>query len=111
MCLFLASCGTTTRVEKIGARAYPAKPAGCDIAIYKDEKLIKPFSVIGQIDAHIKKNIFWGGVVQLEDEGYKELKKKACQLGGDAVVIDDYMESSAAELTHVHIWATVIKFQ
>ena len=58
----------------------------------------------------MKKNLFFGGKVQLEDEAFKELKRKACSLGGDAVLIDDYIESSASEMTHVHVWATVVKF-
>jgi hypothetical protein len=30
-------------------------------------------------------------------------------LGGNVVVIDDHIESSASEFSHVHVWATVLK--
>ena len=46
----------------------------------------------------------------MEDEAYEELKEKACGLGGEGVIIDDFIESSAAEMSHVHVWATAIKF-
>jgi uncharacterized protein YbjQ (UPF0145 family) len=91
-------------------RAYDPKPGNCEIQFYKDGKPKVEYESLGEIESHIKKNIFLGERAQLEDEAYKELRKKACKLGGDAVIIDDHMESTAAELTHVHVWATVIKF-
>ncbi|MFZ6770663.1 hypothetical protein ACO0LM_26705 [Undibacterium sp. Di26W] len=66
------------------------------------------FEVVGKIETHIKGNIFFGGVVRANDEGYKELRAKACAMGGNAVVIDDLIESSAAEMRHIHIWARVL---
>ena len=76
---------------------------------YNDEKPNNPYEVIGKIESHIEKNLFFGGKAKLEDEAYKELRLKACGLGGDAVIIDDSIETSAAETSHVHVWATVIK--
>ncbi len=58
----------------------------------------------------ILQNFFFGGKVQLEDEAFKELRIKACELGGDGVIIDDSIETSVSEMTHVHVWATVIKY-
>jgi hypothetical protein len=91
-------------------RAYDPKPGNCEIQFYNDGTPKVEYESLGEIESHIKKNIFLGERAQLEDEAYKELRKKACKLGGDAVIIDDHMESTAAELTHVHVWATVIKF-
>ena len=45
-----------------------------------------------------------------DNEVYKELSLKACSLGGDAVIIDDCIQSSVSEMTHIHVWATVIKY-
>jgi hypothetical protein len=105
----LAACATETRVSKLSSN-YPAKPEGCDIKIYKDTKPTEQYETLGKIESHIKRNFFLGGRVNLVDEGFQELRQKACELGGDAVVIDDYMESAVSEMTHVHVWATVVKF-
>lgn len=104
----LSACATTTKVEMIDV-PHQAKEKDCSIEFYKDNKPSESYDVIGKIESHIKKNIFFGGTVQLEDEAYDELRSKACDLGGDSVIIDDYIETSAAEMGHVHVWATVLK--
>ena len=105
----LAACATTTKVDKLGYD-YVAKDKNCEIQFFKDVQPQKNHEKIGKIETHIEKNLFFGGTVQLEDEAFKELSIKACILGGDAVIINDYIETSAAEMTHVHVWATVIKY-
>jgi hypothetical protein len=104
----LTACATTTKVDNLDS-AYNAKEKDCEIRFYNDEKPNNPYEVIGKIESHIEKNLFFGGKAKLEDEAYKELRLKACGLGGDAVIIDDSIETSAAETSHVHVWATVIK--
>jgi hypothetical protein len=104
----LAACATNTTVANPVARL-PARSADCQIRYFRGAQPEEPYEVITQVETHIKKNFFFGGTVQLEDEGYAELRKQACRLGGDAVIIDDYVESSAAEMTHIHVWASVIK--
>ena len=106
--ILLSGCTTTTKVEKIGS-SHKQNAEDCNIQFYKDIKPSKPYVVIGKIESHIKKNLFFGGTAQLEDEAYSELRSKACDLGGDSVIIDDYIETSAAEMSHVHVWATVLK--
>ena len=106
--ILLAGCATTTKVNKISS-SHQEYAKDCDIQFYKDTKPSRHYAVIGTIESHIKKNLFFGGVVQLEDEAYNELRLKACDLGGDSVIIDDYIETSAAEMSHVHVWATVVK--
>ena len=107
--LLLSACATTTKVDNLNS-AYQSKDKDCEIQFYKDDQPQKNYEAIGRIESHIKKNFIFGGKAQLEDEGYKELRIKACGLGGDAVIIDDYIETSASEMTHVHVWATVIKY-
>ena len=105
----LTACATVTKVDKLGP-ALNSRENDCKVVFYKDSKPSKTYTAIGKIESHIKKNFFLGGKVNLEDNAYKELSQKACELGGEAVIIDDYMETSASEMTHVHVWATVIKF-
>ena len=107
--IFLSACATTTKVDNLGT-TYQAKDKNCEIQFFKDEKPQKKYELIGEIESHIKKNLFFGGKVQLEDEAFKELRIKACSLGGDAVIIDDSVETSVSEMTHVHVWATVVRF-
>lgn len=106
--IILSGCATTTKVEKTNFPSQP-KEQDCEIVFYKDSKPSEPYITVGKVESHIKKNLFFGGAVQLEDEAYTELRIKACDLGGDFVIIDDYIETSAAEMSHVHVWATVLK--
>ncbi|MDD2737072.1 MAG: hypothetical protein PHF56_24320 [Desulfuromonadaceae bacterium] len=107
--LALTACATETRVSKLSSQ-YPAKPEGCDIRIYKDLKPDNAYDVVGKLESHMQRNFFLGGKVTLDGEGFQELKQKGCELGGDAIIIDDSMESSVSEVTHIHVWATVVKF-
>ena len=106
--VLLASCATTTKVDTLGAERAAMK-SDCEITFFKDAKPSAPFEVLGKIESHIAQNFFFGGKARLEDEGYAELKAKACGIGGNAVVIDDHLQTSVSEMTHVHVWATVIK--
>jgi len=106
--ILLSGCATTTKVEVIGS-SHEQNVKDCNIQFYKEIKPSKPYVIIGKIESHIQKNVFFGGTVQLEDEVYSELRLKACHLGGDSVIIDDYIETSATEMSHIHVWATVLK--
>jgi len=107
--IILSACATTTRVDKIGTDVNPREDE-CKVEFYKDSKPSKTYKIIGKIESHINRNFFLGGKVTLEDDAYKELSIKACAIGGEAVIIDDYMENSAIEMSHVHVWATAIKY-
>jgi len=106
--ILLFGCSTTTKVETIGS-SHEQNIKDCNIQFYKKVKPSKPYLIIGKIESHIQKNVFFGGTVQLEDEAYSELRSKACHLGGDSVIIDDFIETSATEMSHIHVWATVLK--
>ena len=107
--VLFSACATRIKVDKLTFENQP-KVKDCEIQFFNDTQPQKNYDLIAKIELHIKKNIFFGGEVQLEDEIYKELRSKACELGGDAVIIDDHIEISASEMTHVHAWATVVKF-
>lgn len=110
--LALAACANTKVVHySAEANQVVKTERSCHIEVFYDQKPSQPFIIIGEIESHIKGNFFFGGKIQLTDEAYSELKEKACQLGGDAVLIDDYIESKAAEMTHVHVWAKVLQYK
>jgi len=106
--ILVSACGTTTKVNVINSN-YKARDKNCEIQFFKDNKPQKKYDEIAKIESHIKRDVFLGGEVQLEDEAYKELRVKTCELGGDAVIIDDSITTSASEMSHIHVWATVIK--
>lgn len=105
--LLLACTDVTTTVQKQGAGAQ-AKTEDCNVQVFRDPKPQGPYEALGRIETHIQRNFFFGGGVQLE-EAYKELRAKACELGGDGVIVDHVIETRATENTHIHVWATVIK--
>lgn len=107
--VLLSSCATVTKVDKLNSN-YQAKDKDCEIHFFNDNRPGKKYEVIAKIESHIQKNFFFGGKVKLDNEVYKELSLKACSLGGDAVIIDDCIQSSVSEMTHIHVWATVIKY-
>jgi hypothetical protein len=104
----LSACSTTTHVDIVDAK-YKSNEVQCPITFFKKTKPEGEFKVLAKIESHVQRNIFFGGDAKLEDQSYAELKTKTCSLGGNAVIVDDFVESRAAEFSHVHVWATAIK--
>ena len=104
----LSACSTTTNVQPIGT-ALPSRPENCDVVILEaNSQAIGKYEELGKIETHLHRNIFLGGGMSLQ-EAYPELRAKACQLGGNAVLIDDHIQSSAAEMRYLHVWARVVR--
>jgi hypothetical protein len=105
----LAGCATSTVVTPATTNL-AARPGSCHAnVIDRGGAVPAGHQEIAKIESHIKRNFFFGGRVTLLDEAYKELRVKACEVGGDQVLVDDFVESAAAEMTHVHVWATVFR--
>ena len=105
----IAGCGTTVRVESTGV-SYPANPVNCEIALFrKDVPPTEPYETLGKIEAHVARNVFLGGMPLVEAETHRELREQACQLGANAVVIDESVESSVIEMRHIHVWARALR--
>lgn len=103
----LAGCATSTVVTP-STPHLAARPDGCHANVIDRGGVVPAgYQEVAKIESHIKRNFFFGGRVTLLDEAYKELRVKACEVGGDQVRVDDFVESAAAEMTHVHVWATV----
>lgn len=107
--VLLCSCSTVTKVENPNTGIEP-KEDDCKVQFFNKTKVTKNYKSLSKVESHIEKNLFFGGRVNLKDEAYDELREKACELGGDGVIIDDFVETSALEFSHVHVWATIIKF-
>jgi hypothetical protein len=103
----LAGCATSTKVDPLAPNV-AARKERCDANVVdRGGSVPAGFVAIATIESHIQRNLFFGGRVTLLDEAYKELRRKACEVGGDQVRVDEFMESAAGEMTHVHVWATV----
>lgn len=106
--LLLSACSTNTTLT-VADKKYQPVEAACDVRFFTRSKPSSAYKTLAKIESHIQKNMFFGKTAKLEDDAYAELKTKACSVGGNAVLIDDYVESSASEFSHVHVWATAIK--
>lgn len=106
--LLMTACSTTSTVQVVDAK-YQSNQADCAVTFFKKTKPDEKYETLAQIESHVKRNFFFGGDAKLEAEAYAELKKKTCGIGGNAVIINDYVESRAAEFSDVHVWATAIK--
>jgi hypothetical protein len=108
MLMLLSACSTTSTVSFLDTK-YQTNQPECQVTFFKKIKPEGTFEKLAQIESHVQRNMFFGGDAKLEDAAYVELKAKTCSLGGNAVIIDDYVESRAGEFSHVHVWATTIK--
>ena len=103
----LSGCATSTVVTPL-VPTVAGRSGGCDVnVIARGGAVPAGHRAVARIESHIQRDLFFGGRVSLQDEAYRELRAKACEAGGDQVRVDDFMESEAAEMTHVHVWATV----
>jgi hypothetical protein len=112
----LSACSTTSTVEMVDARTHANVTESADVAacwasfkFFKKETPDGEFETLAKIESHVQRNFFFGRDAKLEDAAYDELKTKTCKMGGNAVIINDYVESRAAEFSHVHVWATSVK--
>ncbi|MEI7613979.1 MAG: hypothetical protein WCK63_13845 [Betaproteobacteria bacterium] len=105
--LLLSACATSTTVTVTGNTNQPMD--SCNIQFFNHSKPSSSYETLAKIESHVQKNMFFGRTAKLEDDTYDELRQKACAIGANAVVINDYVESTAAEFSHVHVWASAIK--
>lgn len=105
----LAGCATSTVVSPL-APNLEARSGNCRVnVIHRGGAVPARHTQIAKVESHIARNLFFGGRATLLDDAYNELRAKACAIGGDQVLVDDFVESAAAEMTHVHVWATVFR--
>lgn len=104
----ICGCSTTSKVDRVGS-AYAPNPDDCQVQFFEKAKPpAVPYEVVGEVETHVQRNVFFGGNAQLAD-AHEELRSKACPIGGNAVMINDYVASQATEFSHIHVWASVLK--
>lgn len=107
----LGACSSSTRLS-VPSAAPAVSQKGCVVDIYadKNQKPDRAYRELSKAESRIRRNIFFGGKATLEDDAYAELRLQACKIGADAVIIEDYIVSSAAELSHVYVWAVLVRY-
>lgn len=105
----LCACATDTTFD----RAVTPVPTGsdCRVDLYADKNIkpSRPYVLVTKAQSHIQRNIFFGGKAS-PDDAYTELRKQACSLKADAVIVDDYVASTAAEFSHIYVWASLVRY-
>ncbi|ARU54611.1 hypothetical protein OLMES_0508 [Oleiphilus messinensis] len=110
VCLLnLAIAGCATTEVKHSSDIPENKNPGCTVEFFMQQEPEGDYQVLNELETHTKRNLFFGGKVNLTDDVYTRLRKESCAMGGNGVIITDYIESQAGEMTHVHTWAKVIK--
>lgn len=72
----LGGCAASGKRVRIGPER-PAKPEGCEITMYLEQKPAKAYTVVGQVEAHGTDSF---------SELLPVLSREACALGADAIV-------------------------
>jgi hypothetical protein len=111
--LVLVAWACSTKTTLTAPPASNARTAGdCRVEIYPDRKKKpeRPYEIITRAESHVQRNFFFGGKATLDDDAYTELRKQACRVGADAILIEDVIESKASEFSHIHLWAELVRF-
>jgi hypothetical protein len=107
----LSACAIAPRitfVPKISDLA-PAKPATCEIAVFRDGRPDRPFTELGVINFHREWHRALGGK-QTVAAALPQIKMRACRAGADAVMLR-VTEERRLEWAMLHVAATVIRFE
>lgn len=107
--LFFTGCVTTNTTTVTKLKSYPAKSENCkmDIFTQKPGKRFKEIALLHVIGGNSEFKLH--SVHSL----FPDLKKKACLVGGDAIIIINFKEGSIAgpeNIERASIRATVIKY-
>jgi hypothetical protein len=103
----LSGCMATTGNYRSLTEHNTARPADCDIAVFKDQPPTRPYVAISQLNVHLEKTFF---IPSDFSSARSELKKQACLSGADGVMNIDEKNSSYLETRIYNLSATGIRF-
>ncbi|MGB7621519.1 MAG: hypothetical protein WBN92_04135 [Terriglobia bacterium] len=78
--------GVRSEVKIVGP-ALAARPLDCEIEVLEDSKPLDPFETVAQIDVYVRRNKVTRGRQGVFEEALPELKKQACRVGADGVMV------------------------
>jgi hypothetical protein len=107
----LLSCGGTAKVTFRPSEApkYPAKDPTCEIEVL-DEKPSSKYVELGIINYHHEQHRMSDGELEL-DVALPEIKKRACQVGADAIMDVHVTDERKLEWATFHVMARAIRFE
>lgn len=80
--LIVTACAINTQVTRSSQKSFAAKPSTCNIEFFRTQRPAVPYDEIGAI--HLA-----GSVLETAADAQEALRKQACELGADAVVVTD----------------------
>lgn len=80
--LVVTGCAINTQVTRSSQKSFEAKPDSCNIEFFRTQRPAGAYDEIGAI--HLA-----GNVMETAADAQEALRKKACELGADAVIISD----------------------
>ena len=92
-----------------GSGQYEAKPASCEIQVFKDSKPDQTYVELGIINYHDERHRATSGSLKLE-VAMPKIKARACQVGGDALIDIRVTEVRRLEFAMFNVRATVVRF-
>jgi hypothetical protein len=111
--LFLSGLGYAkekiTFTPKEGVEKHEAKPASCDIQVFKDSKPDQEYVELGIINYHDERHRAKDGALKLE-VAMPKIKALACKVGGDALIDIRVTEVRRLEFAMFNVRATVVRF-
>jgi hypothetical protein len=78
--------GVRSEVKIVGP-ALPARAPDCQIEVLEDSKPLDPHAIVAQIDVYVRRNKVTRGRQGVFEEALPELKKQACRVGADGIIV------------------------
>jgi hypothetical protein len=91
------------------AGQYEAKPASCEIQVFKDSKPDQEYADLGVINYHDERHRLNDKSLNLE-VAIPKIKALACKVGGDALIDIKVTEVRRLEFAMFNVRATVVRF-
>jgi hypothetical protein len=98
-----------TFTPKKGAGHYEAKPASCEVQVFKDSKPEQEYVDLGVINYHDERHRLSDKSLNLE-VAMPKIKALACKVGGDALIDIRVTEVRRLEFAMFNVRATVVRF-
>jgi hypothetical protein len=107
MVLLAVSCATSqSRFIRLG-QAFPPRPEGSEVQVFRDTAPDRPFVKMARLDVHLEKTFF---IKSSLEDALPALKKQARTAGADAIIEIQERFSTVAETKVYHVTAMGIRF-
>ena len=100
--------GTHSTVERRGP-PLPPREKGCQLE-FLDAQSARPRDVIGVVQVWVRKENFTLGPQAVYKEAMPEMRKQACKLGAEGVVVLRQTVSSSGEFKLLYVKAEAVRF-